>query len=402
MMRAYCIRFLIAAALIFFGAGAINLIADPYNIWGTPLINGVNTQKYSVFHERIESYAGWANWQPPPQTILLGTSKTADGLRPDHPVFRKDTTYSMALGGEPIHESLILFKHALKAGKLRRVVIGLDFFAFNTYWAADFAGQEKRLTPGSNLDLLFNTSTLSDSITTIRQSMPPLTLISAAQGADNEPPRFSPPANIMPMRLLFTEVEKIYVTYHRPFPYHIYSYTNPASGDDTLVYLRELLHLAYANDIEVRMLISPSHAWHWEGLANIGLWGKWEQWKHEMVKINREESDQAGKTAYSLWDFSGYNSITTEAVPAAGSPDKMRWYSDSSHYNRACGDLILDRIFGHHDPARLIPQDFGTLIDERTIDAHLSDIREARAQYSETHPADVQEMAALSKQFWNP
>ena len=121
-----------------------------------------------------------------------------------------------------------------------------------------------------------------------------------------------------------------------------------------------------------------------------------------MVKINREESDQAGKTAYSLWDFSGYNSITTETVPAAGSPDKMRWYSDSSHYNRACGDLILDRIFGHHDPARLIPQDFGTLIDERTIDAHLSDIREARAQYSETHPADVQEMAALSKQFWNP
>ncbi len=402
MTRAYCIKFLIATSLVFFGTALFNLIVDPYSIWGSPAIHGLNTSKYSVFHERIQNYAAWSHWPKPPGTILLGTSRTADGLRSNHRAFQNDTSYNMALGGQPISETLLLFKHAQKSGKLKKTVIGLDFFAFNAYWAADSADQAKRLTPGLNLDLLFNSGTLSDSFTTLRQSWPALEIVRAAHGAKtHSSSHASPSSGILPMRVLFTEVEKIYVDYHRPYPYRIYSYSNAKTGNNTLNDFRELLKIAYANNIELHLLISPSHAWHWEGLANVGLWQHWEQWKLTLTRINAEEAEKSGKPLYPLWDFSGYNSITTETVPATHSADKMKWYSDSSHYNRACGDMILDRVFDLSDASVPIPDDFGIRIDEYNITTHLTDIRQAREHYAETHPSDVQEMAKLIKQFWN-
>lgn len=399
MTRTYSIQFLIAALLVFIGAAIINLIADPYGIWGTPRINGINSVKSSGFHGRIPKYVEWSHWVKSPQTILLGTSRTADGLRTDHAALQNGTVYNMALGGQPFHETLVLFKHALKRGGMKRVVIGLDFFAFNAYWATDVVDQ-KRLSPGHNFDLLFSTSTLSDSITTIRQSLPVIETIRSAHAADHglSDAALQPPA-AMPVRVLFKEVEKIFATYYRPSPFHLYAYSTPETGENTIEDFRELLNLAYLNDVELHLFISPSHAWQWEVLADVGLWENWENWKNELVRINKEQAGKAGKPVYPLWDFSGYNSISTETVPASNTA--MKWYSDPSHYNKACGDLILDRIFDHHDPARPLPQDFGILIDEGTIDAHLSEIRAARKLYSETHPADAQEMADLSKQFWN-
>lgn len=393
MPRTYYIKFLIAASLVFLGAAFINLIVDPYAIWHTPSIAGVNTAKYAGFHSRIPKYVEWANWSKPPQTILLGTSRTADGMRTDHPALLDGTTYNMALGGQPIHESLVLFKHALKHGKLRRVVIGLDFFAFNAYWATD-AVDEKRLVPGTNFDLLFNTSTFSDSITTIRHSLPEIEIISSAHAGGTAD-------SAIPMRLRFKEVEKIFVTYHRPPPFQRYAYTNPKTGSNSIMDFQEMLNLAYANHIELYMFISPSHAWHWEGLANLGLWENWQQWKQTLVNLNHQEAAKTGIAAYQLWDFSGYNSITSEAVPATNAEHNMKWYADSSHYNRACGDLILDRVLGYSDASRPIPDDFGNLINQQNIVAHLSSIRLARKNYAASHAPDIQEMANLSRQVWN-
>lgn len=398
MTRAYSLKFLAATLAVFLGIGLVNLIVDPYSIWGSPVIQGINTSKYLVFHERIPAFVGWSKWATPPDTVLLGTSRTADGLRADHPAFGNSVTLNMALGGQPTAETLLLFKHALKSGKLKRAVIGLDFFAFNVYWAADAASQANRLTPSANLDLLFNTSTLSDSLSTLHQSLPTLQVIRDAHGADDVQGGAQPPS--MPMRILFKEVEKIYVDYFHPPPYLLYSHVTPDQSRDTLADFRELLRLAHANDVEVRLLISPSHAWHWETLADVGLWRGWEQWKRSLVTINTEEAQRSGQAVYPLWDFSGYNSITTETVPPADSPAKMRWYSDSSHYNRACGDLILDRVLGQPDPAGRIPADFGVLMDADNVDAHLEDIRQARTRYRDTHVSDVRELADFIKQFW--
>src|SRR5262249_45925825 len=50
--------------------------------------------------------------------------------------------------------------------------------------------------------------------------------------------------------------------------------------------LRTLLRMAYASDAEVWLLISPSHAWHWQALELFGLWPRFEEIKRSMVTIN--------------------------------------------------------------------------------------------------------------------
>ena len=58
------------------------------------------------------------------------------------------------------------------------------------------------------------------------------------------------------------------------------------------------------------------------------------------------------------------------AGAAPGDVTPMHW--DHSHYHRAAGDLILDRIFGYSEPARTLPADFGVRLTGDNIDAHFA------------------------------
>jgi hypothetical protein len=57
-------------------------------------------------------------------------------------------------------------------------------------------------------------------------------------------------------------------------------------------------------------------------------------------------STDSGRTSVRLWDFSGYNSVTTEAIPPFGSKDRMQWYQDSVHFSRRTGRAIVDTVLG--------------------------------------------------------
>jgi hypothetical protein len=50
----------------------------------------------------------------------------------------------------------------------------------------------------------------------------------------------------------------------------------------------------------------------------------------------------------------------------------MRWFWEISHYRKAAGDLVLDRVLDHNDPTRSLPADFGVRLTGETIDAHLA------------------------------
>jgi len=117
-----------------------------------------------------------------------------------------------------------------------------------------------------------------------------------------------------------------------------------------------------------------------------------------LVEINEQESACFGESAYPLWDFSGYNSLTTEDVPPDGdSETQMKWYWESSHYKKELGDLVLDRIFDYHHSRRIVPDDFGILLTSENITAHLCRIRDKQREYHKLHPGDVAEIEELAK-----
>ncbi|GFZ91240.1 hypothetical protein [Okeania sp. KiyG1] len=71
------------------------------------------------------------------------------------------------------------------------------------------------------------------------------------------------------------------------------------------------------NNIKLILFISPSHATQWEAIRATGEWSTFEEWKREVVKITP------------VFDFSGYNTITTEPIH-----NDMENYRDNSHYTK--------------------------------------------------------------------
>lgn len=163
--------------------------------------------------------------------------------------------------------------------------------------------------------------------------------------------------------------------------------------------LRKLLALSYQENISTHLFIGPSHARQWETIAASGLWSQFEDWKRKLVRINEEEATKAHKVPLPLWDFSGYNSITSEEVPATGDTQtRMRYYFESSHYTPAAGNLVLERIFDAHIASEIVPSDFGVRLSALNLEQHLVRLRNEREQYRQRHPADVLEIESLAQE----
>lgn len=73
-----------------------------------------------------------------------------------------------------------------------------------------------------------------------------------------------------------------------------------------------LIKESRANNIELLLFISPVHARQLEVIRLSNLYPTFEQWKRDMVKVIAEDVEQhPDKSPIQLWDFSGYNLLTT-------------------------------------------------------------------------------------------
>ncbi|MEA5534507.1 hypothetical protein [Crocosphaera sp. XPORK-15E] len=113
-----------------------------------------------------------------------------------------------------------------------------------------------------------------------------------------------------------------------------------------------------------------------------------------LAKANNNSLDS---DSIHLWDFSGYNSITTERVPELSQKVPMKWYLDSSHYNTEVGDLILELMLNNTQTSANITQDFGTVIDQNNIEKHLEILRTEQADYRQKNPQLIQKIEKLLK-----
>ena len=143
---------------------------------------------------------------------------------------------------------------------------------------------------------------------------------------------------------------------------------------------RFMLRRAYAEGTDLRLFVTPLNVSVRATIDAVGLGERYEFWLRELVRLNEEEASRAGLTPLPLWDFGDANTVTSEALPTDTTP--MRWFWDPSHYRTATGDLILDRIFDFHDPARALPADFGVRMNAANIDAHLARARAGRAAWA--------------------
>jgi hypothetical protein len=388
-MRSYLIYFVFSALCTALGLAAINWTADPYAIFQTHgLLEKGEIRPLLTLNERVFKTVRLAREKL--DVIVLGTSRADIGIDPAHLATGGRRAANLATYDQPINETLRLLELASSQRDLKSVVIGLDFFTFNALrpMPSDFVTDNfAAIRP---IQLAFSVTTSIDSWKHHKQK--------TAQPGDccySNGARLPSPPPLGHYRSHFMDSEKMYLqSKYLPAPTCSFAFSSPGQPS-TLQDMRSIIALAHARHIALKLFISPSHARQWEVIATAGLMDSWGNWKRALVQINIEEAARAHRAPFPLWDFSGYNAISTEAVPRDGDmKSTMRWYSDSSHYTIELGNLLLDRMTG--TTVKALPDDFGVLLTPATLENQLAAIRRGHAAYRDTHRDDEDEIAQVA------
>lgn len=350
-----------------FGFGLLNAAVDPYGVINSPELPGVNQLKPEQFNH-VRLFKAIDVIRNEPKIVLLGSSRTDLGLNPKHPGLKPgNSRYNLALVGPNMYEVKRYFDHALtNQPDLKTVVIGLDFFMFNDLKtnAPDFKESllnQETIPLQEVINSTLSLNALNASKSTLSSSIKSKAyFLYDANGMRfiyNNKPKKPLPVGFQDMLKGLMASEGYYKEYRL--------------SDSFLEDFQDIVETCKEQGIELKVFISPSHATQWESLRVSGLWPVFEKWKHRLVEITP------------VWDFSGYNSITTEAIG-----EGMKNYWDSSHYREEVGDLILNRLFSYQ--SQTVPEDFGVLITRENVESHLGKIRNERESWAKTNPDLVQ------------
>lgn len=388
-MQRYFAHFLIAVLLMTGTLAGFNWWVDPYAIYRDREILLQQAQPILVMNERVFKTVALARTKA--DVVILGTSRADIGIGRGHEAFAGMRVLNLATFGQPIQETRRLMEMAVEQGQPRTIVMGLDFFAFNSLFVPPSDYVEENYSPWRPYSLMLSVSALSDSWKAAHRKVPAAGDCCYADGF-RTPQALSGLAGSY--RKNFVGNERMYLLEkYQPYPECRFSFKDNTGS--SLEDFRAMVKLAREHHVDLRLFISPSHARQWETLAVAGLWEQWEDWKRQLARINEEESSKFA-ASFPLWDFSGYDEVSAEAVPASGDRKTlMRWYSDSAHYTPELGKRIVQRMFAQSVDGRT---DWGLMMSSANIDGHLAQVRSARERYRATHAQDIAEIENTARE----
>jgi hypothetical protein len=343
--------------------GTFNLLVDPYDVFDTPNWLGINHVKPKKDNnDRLFKASDIIRLQP--TTIILGSSRTKQGIDPEFTALSSDrSTYNLAINGPNAYEVRRYLEHAIaNQANLKQVILGIDFFMFNANLKNQPSFSEERLGKkhlviNDTINALFSLDTFNVSKASAEASLKESNL-DDRYGENGFLPNRT--INDGKTKWRFAQSINLYFKLHSDYQF----------SDRYLADFKKIVELCQQKNIALKVFISPSHATDMEAIRVTGKWEIMEQWKREIVKI------------IPVWDFSGYNSITSESIQ-----DVMKNYADNSHYTVPIGNLILDRIFDRQ--TEKIPSDFGVLLTPDTVEEYLAKVNRDRKIWLNKNPQDL-------------
>jgi hypothetical protein len=347
-----------------------------------------------------------------PEAIVLGTSRSHVALRMTHdgwkvPLARR---YNAAFDGATTKEMHAYLLHTHAVHPLRQVVLGLDFWQLGhgAAWARKDFNPSILFEPkkplhnaavyAADLSLLVSVDTSKASIAQLRDG-------------ESEEPQWLAPDGQRLGDVFFRQIEPTYSSspgsYFRNIDRQEIGFMldtgpavataprkiAPAASRPVLTsfdYIAKIIAFCRDNDIDLRIFITPAHAHQLEIATQLGGWPAIERGKRDLVDLLfRDALNHPSSTAFPLYDFEGYSSVTAEPVPPDGTRSEMRYYWDSSHFKQNVGDWILDRLFGTAREDDPVPDDFGVPLMPATIEAALDKIRAAQSAYRREQADEV-------------
>lgn len=353
---------------------AFNLVIDPYGVWRLVDIPGINTAK-SERREQNYLFKAADLMRERPQVLLMGSSRVAFGLDPDHPAFAQNgwtRVYNGALTGGHMYAMRRYIEHAIHNNPdLKLIIWGLDFFAFSDKVELPESFSDERLVT-DHLPLPDVASVLW-SLDALRASY--RTVLSNLRRPGYEPYHANGQLTAQDMAATvrrkgmvqrFDQSLRLYLNEPgRLRDYH----DSPAAWAE----LEYVLRLVEQRGIELRLFVSPVHAALLEAIRQRGHWETYRWWLQRLAWYR------------SYQDFARPGPVTSEPIG-----DRMTNYWDVSHYRSGVGDRLLECVF-----PRLAGCNWGVSVEavQATIARDLAVLDARMAAWETAHPQDVRFVA---------
>ena len=390
-------RFLGVFGLTFVALSAaivvLNVIVDPFYIFGSRT-GAWNRLKPAALEHGAPTKTSLLG-RVRPRTLLLGNSRIEVGFDPASAAWPSEMlpVFNGGLAGYTLSTSAELLDDALAApgSNLKHVLVGVDLFDFleadpsSPAWSpVDADSDQDHTHTGPD-----PSGALWAFLTQLRQAMDATLTLDAFLGsittvlAQNTPSATMLPNGFDPktdygvyvkqhgFRDLFDQKQMQLDARFARYPHP--DYTDPYRTS-SFRSLRKIITVARVHDLNLTLVIYPYHAWVMDLIRKHGIWDASEAWKRALVRVVAET---APSMQARVVDFSGYNVVTQEHVPAPGDVrTDVHWYWEPGHFRSALGDRIIARLYDNNGDV------FGRDLTPLTVDAVISSIRDESALLS--------------------
>lgn len=416
MPGAYLRVMLFSCVVTLLLSALVNYAVDPYGLYRSMERAGINVlkPKSGPNGQLVKPYRVL---EVRPNTLVLGNSRTEAGLDPESPAWpdAMRPVYNLSLPASGIDAAHGNLRHVLASQPPKTVVLGIDFFDFVTdvrragsTQAKEPGDLERRLlvdrdgqpNPARRWQVVKDHATVLFSLNTLIDTVQTVAMQRMANVANLTAGGFYPMFEYRRFieadgqNTMFRQVETTYLTSYLRLQPTLY----PAAGNTSpeLAHLAGIIAACRAANVRLIVFIHPYHAHILESYRAAGLWDLFEEWKRAVVRVvDSDRRAHPDQPAVALWDFSGFNGITSEDVPKAGDrKSSMRWYWEAGHYNAAVGDKVLAKILADGEPA---DDSFGVRLTPDNVDAQIERIRGERERYAAAHSPDIEGIRKLAE-----
>ena len=378
--RRYLVCFLACVALVLGAVSFMNYQVDPYLLhqWDSPLL-----QRPRQLNEKLGAWAKtYAVARYRPAVVYIGNSRTEMGLPANsaRSLFEGKSVFNSAVSGASIGEAMRLAEHAARVSHVDTMVWGIDAPSFSLELGS--AGVEPGLTDGGpaffarrallNIKRGLTVDMTRDTWRILSGSYDGVCLSSLALHGQRD-------------ESCLTSRNRTWTGTARAFTPRLQEFGDGLGP--TAPALRAFdasVGKLCRGGTRLRLYINPTHALTLDALYWRSKWDAMETWQRDLAQMTGRYRRQGCDVR--LHDFSGFNSITSEAIPQVTGARAMRYYWEASHYRDNVGRLILARLFGGPVP---VPADFGVELTETGIAAHQAATRAARERYRVEHARET-------------
>jgi hypothetical protein len=384
------IFFLLLPALI----GTFNVLVNPFDQWNIPRVASINDKitetRWDTLIKSCQIRHGSYD------TVILGSSRAAIALSPQHPAFATHSVYNYGLSGAGIYLQFLALQHAVATQPITRIIITPDFFGFNANLALnqpsaheqadliDLMSQPGLTHPGILPSTFSNTfantlgwrGTNSSLRTLIAQNQK--TAYIDRQGHWN---RFgTKDRNFIAQ---FDRTEKIFLTELLfPSPNRQYAFEDARTGYNSFEIYRQMLELAYQHHLGTSIVILPTPSRDLLALQKLGQWQNYRLWKTRLVQINESVATGYPTSPFAIWDFEAPDS----RIESDHLADLKPYFYEPFHPTSLVGDRILNRIFMDCSQVTCWP---GHMLDSGNVASTLSELDQYLTAYALYYPQQI-------------